>query len=71
MRRKPSTTSFRVVDTPLLGLFRSRDAGKELERAGVTVHYQEQFMDAPTLVGGVMPTRQSGVSVHPPHLPCF
>ena len=37
-------------------LFRSRDAGKELERAGVTVHYQEQFMDAPTLVGGVMPT---------------
>ena len=37
-------------------LFRSRDAGAELERAGVTVHYQEQFMDAPTLVGGVMPT---------------
>ena len=37
-------------------LFRSRDAGTELERAGVTVHYQEQFMDAPTLVGGVMPT---------------
>ena len=37
-------------------LFRSRDAGKELERTGVTVHYQEQFMDAPTLVGGVMPT---------------
>lgn len=37
-------------------LFRSRDAGAELERAGVTVHYQEQFMDAPTLVGGVAPT---------------
>ena len=36
-------------------LFRSRDAGSELERAGVTVHYQEQFMDAPTLVGGVVP----------------
>ena len=36
-------------------LFRSRDAGTELERAGVTVHYQEQFMDAPTLVGGVSP----------------
>lgn len=36
-------------------LFRSRDAGGSLERAGVTVHYQEQFMDAPTLVGGVTP----------------
>ena len=36
-------------------LFRSRDAGAELERAGVIVHYQEQFMDAPTLVGGVEP----------------
>lgn len=36
-------------------LFRSRDAGKELEQAGITVHYQEQFMDAPTLVGGVSP----------------
>lgn len=36
-------------------LFRSRDAGTELEQAGITVHYQEQFMDAPTLVGGVTP----------------
>lgn len=36
-------------------LFRSRDAGAELEGAGVSVHYQEQFMDAPTLVGGVAP----------------
>lgn len=36
-------------------LFRSRDAGEELERSGVLVHYQEQFMDAPTLVGGVTP----------------
>ena len=36
-------------------LFRSRDAGRELEQAGITVHYQEQFMDAPTLVGGVVP----------------
>lgn len=36
-------------------LFRSRDAGAELEQAGVTIHYQEQFMDAPTLVGGVTP----------------
>ena len=36
-------------------LFRSRDAGADLEQAGVIVHYQEQFMDAPTLVGGVNP----------------
>lgn len=36
-------------------LFRSRDAGAELEGAGISVHYQEQFMDAPTLVGGVTP----------------
>lgn len=36
-------------------LFRSRDAGADLEQAGVVVHYQEQFMDAPTLVGGVNP----------------
>lgn len=36
-------------------LFRSRDAAAELEQAGVTVHYQEQFMDAPSLVGGVAP----------------
>lgn len=36
-------------------LFRSRDAGAGLEQAGVAVHYQEQFMDAPTLVGGVGP----------------
>ena len=37
-------------------LFRSRDAAGKLEQAGVTVHFQEQFMDAPTLVGGVSPT---------------
>ena len=36
-------------------LFRSRDAGAQLEQAGIVVHYQEQFMDAPTLVGGVDP----------------
>lgn len=36
-------------------LFRSRDVGVMLEQAGVAVHYQEQFMDAPTLVGGVTP----------------
>ena len=37
-------------------LFRSRDAAGDLEQAGVTVYFQEQFMDAPTLVGGVSPT---------------
>ena len=36
-------------------LFRSRDAAASLEAAGVTVHFVEQFMDAPTLVGGVNP----------------
>ena len=34
-------------------LFRSRDLDEELRQAGVNVHFQEQFMDAPTLVGGV------------------
>lgn len=34
-------------------LFRSRDISKRLEDAGVVCHYQEQFMDTPTLVGGV------------------
>ena len=36
-------------------LFRSRDAAAVLEEAGVTVHFMEQFMDAPTLIGGVSP----------------
>ncbi len=36
-------------------LFRSRDAATSLEEAGVIVHFMEQFMDAPTLVGGVNP----------------
>ncbi len=36
-------------------LFRSRDAAELLESAGVIVHFQTQFMDAPTLVGGVTP----------------
>ncbi|MDR1379338.1 MAG: hypothetical protein LBJ36_09860 [Synergistaceae bacterium] len=39
-------------------LFRSRDARKavekENERKNIVFHYQEQFMDAPTLVGGVV-----------------
>jgi len=34
-------------------LFRSRDLDEELRKAGVELHYEEQFMDAPTLVGGV------------------
>jgi hypothetical protein len=34
-------------------LFRSRDAREAAERENVVFHYQEQFMDAPTLVGGV------------------
>lgn len=34
-------------------LFRSRDAVQEIEALGVIFHYEEQFMDAPTQVGGV------------------
>lgn len=34
-------------------LFRSRDAGHLLESAGVQVHFEQQFMDAPTLAGGI------------------
>lgn len=34
-------------------LFRSRDIREQLEQAGIEFHYEQQFMDAPTLVGGV------------------
>lgn len=34
-------------------LFRSRDRREMLESHGVEVHFEEQFMDAPTLTGGV------------------
>lgn len=34
-------------------LFRSRDAAKVLEKADVTVHFVEQFMDTPVTVGGL------------------
>lgn len=34
-------------------LFRSRDLYIEIEKMGIKFHYEEQFMDAPTLVGGV------------------
>lgn len=34
-------------------LFRSREKREFLEEAGIVFHFEEQFMDAPTLVGGV------------------
>lgn len=34
-------------------LFRSRDIQYEIENLGINFHHQEQFFDAPTLVGGV------------------
>jgi len=34
-------------------LFRSRDLRPKIEHMGIIFHYEEQFMDAPTLVGGV------------------
>ncbi len=36
-------------------LFRSRDQAAFLTGRGVTVHYEEQFYDAPTAAGGVRP----------------
>lgn len=35
-------------------LFRSRDKADYLASQGLTVHFEEQFMDAPTVNGGVM-----------------
>jgi len=34
-------------------LFRSRDVRNRIENLGIVFHHQEQFYDAPTLVGGV------------------
>ena len=34
-------------------LFRSRDVQSEIENMGIVFHHQEQFFDAPTLIGGV------------------
>ena len=34
-------------------LFRSRDVVDKVEEMGITFHYQEQFYDAPTMVGGI------------------
>ena len=36
-------------------LMRSRDAEGLLEKGGVTVHFQQQYADAPTQVGGLIP----------------
>lgn len=36
-------------------LFRSRDVKTELEEIGIIFHHEEQFFDAPTVVGGVNP----------------
>lgn len=56
MLTKPAQRSVHFFDLDMTKpLFRSRDAVRELEQSGVIVHYQEQFMDAPTLVGGVTP----------------
>lgn len=35
-------------------LFRARDCADRLQNAGVQLRYQEQFMDAPTVVSGVI-----------------
>lgn len=34
-------------------LFRSRDVREQMEKMGIIFHHEEQFMDAPTVVGGV------------------
>lgn len=34
-------------------LFRSRDVKSQIEDMGIIFHYEEQFYDAPTIVGGV------------------
>ena len=41
-------------------LFRTRDLGDTLEKAGVQLHFEEQFMDAPTVSGGVMRLLRDG-----------
>lgn len=35
-------------------LFRARDCAKELEKDGVVFHFQEQYLDAPTVAPGVI-----------------
>lgn len=36
-------------------LFRSRDLKKQIQTAGIHFHYEEQFYDAPTITGGIVP----------------
>ena len=36
-------------------LFRSRDLDEYMKSNGISMHFQEQFMDAPTMIGGVRP----------------
>ena len=43
-------------------LMRSRDAEGLLEKAGVTVHFQQQYADAPTQTGGLTPLLLDGSS---------
>lgn len=40
-------------------LYRSRDVKEELRAAGILFHYEEQFADAPTMVGGVQASLKS------------
>lgn len=35
-------------------LFRARDCAKELEKDGVVLHFQQQYLDAPTVAPGVI-----------------
>jgi len=42
-------------------LYRSRDMKEDFAKRGVTIHYQDQYLDAPVMVGGV---RVSLVSDH-------
>ena len=34
-------------------LFRSRDVREQMDEMGIIFHHEEQFFDAPTVVGGV------------------
>ena len=43
-------------------LMRSRDAAALLEESGVTVHFSEQYADAPTQTGGLTPLLLDGSS---------
>ena len=41
-------------------LFRSRDVKDQMEAAGISYHYQEQFYDAPTIASGIAETLTDG-----------